>query len=197
MVFSYSESFASGNHYWNVEANFYRNTSLLLVGTVFLANEKLFFPFVRYSWLWKQFFRQVEMYFLTNSSFRLVETDFLPIGKSSFLFRALLKLLKFGGGNFCLWILIFWLGELIFSLFSDTPSSERYFPSSANIFLNESSNPYGVSFFLQAETSLKLVETHFGGKDFIPASRKGFSVLWKLFSFIPRFFPANQNRYWN
>ena len=117
------------------------------------------------------------MYFLTNSSFRLVETDFLSIGKSIFLFRALLKLLKFGGGNFCLWKLIFWLGELIFFLFSDTPSSESYFPSSGNKFLNQFSNPYGVSFFLQAETSLKLVETHFWGKDFIPASKNGFSVL--------------------
>ena len=60
-----------------------------------------------------------------------------------FLFRALLKLLKFGGGNSCLWKLIFWLVELIFSHFSDTPSTESYFPSGRNVFLNESSNPYG------------------------------------------------------
>ena len=91
------------------------------------------------------------------SSFRLVETDFLSSGKSIFLFRALLKLLKFGGGNSCLWKLIFWLVELIFSHFSDTPSSESYFPSSGNVFLNESSNPYGGD---------------------------AFSVLWKPFSLI-------------
>ena len=32
----------------------------------------------------KTFFRQVETYFLTNSSFRLVDTDFLSSGKSIF-----------------------------------------------------------------------------------------------------------------
>ena len=81
--------------------------------------------------------------FLTNSSFRLVETDIRSSGKSIFLFRALLKLLKFGCGNSWMWKLIFWLVELIFSHFSDTPSTESYFPSGRNVFLNESSNPYG------------------------------------------------------
>ena len=78
-------------------------------------------------------------------------------GKIIFLFRALLKLLKFRGGNSCLWKLFFWLVELIFCHFSDTPSSESYFPSRGNVFLNESSNPYGGN---------------------------AFSVLWKPFSFI-------------
>ena len=64
-------------------------------------------------------------------------------GKSAFLVRALLKLLKFGGDNSCLWKQIFWLVELIFSHFSDTPSSKSYFPSSGNVFLTESCNPYG------------------------------------------------------
>ena len=81
--------------------------------------------------------------FLRNSSFRLVETDFLSSGRSIFLFRAMLKLLKFGGGNSCLWKLIFWLLELISSHFLDTPSSESFFPSSGNVFLNESSNLHG------------------------------------------------------
>ena len=39
--------------------------------------------------------------------------------------------------------MILWLLEFIFSHFSDTPFSESYFPSSGNVFLNESSNPYG------------------------------------------------------
>ena len=39
--------------------------------------------------------------------------------------------------------MILWLLEFIFSHFSDTPSSENYFPSSGNVFLNESSNPHG------------------------------------------------------
>ena len=72
-----------------------------------------------------------------------METDFLSSGKSIFLFRALLKLLKFGGDNSCLWKLIFCLVVLIFSHFSDTPSSESCFSSSGNVFLNKSSNPLG------------------------------------------------------
>ena len=46
---------------------------------------------------------------------------------------------------------------LVFFLASRTPSSESYFPSSGNVFLNESSNPYGGD---------------------------AFSVLWKPFSLI-------------
>ena len=91
----------------------------------------------------KTVFPSVETYFLKNSSFWLVKTDFLSSGKSIFLFRALLKLLKFGCGNSCMWKLIFWLVELIFSHFSETPSTESYFSSGGNVFLNESSNPYG------------------------------------------------------
>ena len=63
VVFFYPEFFASGNHYRNVEANFKRKTSLLQVKTVFLASEKQFLLVFKYSWLWKQFLRQVETYF--------------------------------------------------------------------------------------------------------------------------------------
>ena len=76
----------------------------------------------------------METYFLTNSLFRPVQTDFLSSGKGIFfLFKALWKLLNFGGDNSCLWKLILWLGELICFHFSDTPS-ESYFPSTGNIF---------------------------------------------------------------
>ena len=127
----------------------------------------------------------METCFSTNSSFRLVETDFLSSGNNNFLFRALLKLLKFGGSNSCLWKLIFWLGELIFSHFSDNPSSESYFSSSGNIFLNESSNPYCGSSFQQAETSLKLVETHFwGGKTLFPLAERDFLFSENCFLFF-------------
>ena len=92
--------FASGNHYWNyAEANFYRQTSLFLVETAFLASEKPFFPFIRYSRQWKQFLPQMETLFLTNSSFQLVETNFLSSRNSIVIFRALLKILNFGGSN--------------------------------------------------------------------------------------------------
>ena len=68
--------------------------------------------------------------------------EFLSNGRVFVLFRALLKLLKFEGGNSCLWKLLS-LASRTFPLhFSDTPSSESCFPSSENVFLNESSNPY-------------------------------------------------------
>ena len=122
------------------------------------------------------------------SSFRLVETDFLSSGKSIFLFRAFLKLLKFGDGNSCIWKLIFWLVGLIFSHFSDTRSSEGYFSSNVNAFLNESSNLNGghafsvlwkpisfSNFFLYKwKQSLKLLETHIFGERF--SSITGFSL---------------------
>ena len=75
---------------------FSRKTSLLLAEIVFLASEKQFFPFDR------TVFPSSGNVFLTNSSFRLVETGFLSRRKSIFLFRGL-----------------------------------------RNVFLNESSNPYG------------------------------------------------------
>ena len=89
---------------------FKEKLSLLLVETVFLASEKqVFFHLSDIRDYEKSFFRQMEMFFLKNASFRLVQTDILSSGKSTFLFKALLKLLKFVGGNSCLWKLIFWL----------------------------------------------------------------------------------------
>ena len=108
IVFFCSKFFASGNHYQNMKTIFKRKTSLLLVETGFLVSEKQFFPFLRYSWLWKQFVRQAETYFLTNSSFWLVKKDFLSSGKSIFLFGILLKLSKLRGISSCLWKLIYW-----------------------------------------------------------------------------------------
>ena len=107
-----------------------------------------------------------------------------------FFIRALLKLLKFEGANSCLWKLLFLASRTFPPDFSDTPSSERYFLSSRNVFLNESSNPYGggvifvlwkpFSFIYNLSTSGIASETSgnpfFWGKDFITASRKGCSV---------------------
>ena len=118
---------------------------MLLVETVFLASEKQFFYLSDVPGCENSLFVKWK-HFLTKASFMLVETDFLSSGKS---------ILKFGGGNSCLLKLIFWLVELVFSHFSDTPSSESYFFSSGNGFLNESSNPHGGD---------------------------AISVLWKLFS---------------
>ena len=119
---------------------------MFLVETVFLANEKLF-SICQIFLAGQTIFLSSGNVFLTNSSFRLVKTDFLSNRKSIFLFRALLKLLKFRCGNSCLWKLIFWLIELIFSHFSDTCSSESYFSSGGNVFLNESSIPHGENAF--------------------------------------------------
>ena len=63
-----------------------------LVQTIFYIFFQRLLPGVK----WKRIF-------LTDFSFRLTETDFLSSGKSAFLFRALLKVLKFGGANSCLW----------------------------------------------------------------------------------------------
>ena len=80
------------------------------------------------------------------------------------------------------WKLIFSLVELIFSHFSDVPSSETYFSSSGNVVLNESSNRYGEDvssalwktfsliqyFFLQVETVTEISGNPFlGGKTFL------------------------------
>ena len=78
IVFFYSRLFARGNKYRNVEANFWRKSFLLVVETVFLASEKQFFQSITYS----IFFPSSRNVFLTNSSFRLVDTHFLSSGKS-------------------------------------------------------------------------------------------------------------------
>ena len=68
---------------------------------------------------------------------------------------------------------------------------ETQFLSCGNRFLS-----FNLFFFQQVETVTEISgEPLFLGKDFISTSRKGFSVSWKLFSFIPSFFPASQNRY--
>ena len=109
--------------------------------------------------------------FLTNSSFRLVETNYVPSRNSIVLFRALLKIFKFGGSSLFLrktcFLLVetdFLLIEVTFFHFRDTPATERYFLSSRNIFLNR--------FFIL-----------YGGD--------GFSVLWKPFSLISSSFSTS------
>ena len=59
-----------------------------------------------FSGKWKRFFNE---FFLSASG-----NQFSVKWKEYFLFRALQKLLKFGGGNSCLSKLIFWLVEFIF-----------------------------------------------------------------------------------
>ena len=98
IVFFYSEFFASGNH-----------GGQFLKKKLLCSQQKLFFWLVKNSFFclsdipdcensfsvkWKRFFNK---FFV-----RLVETNFLSSGKSIFLFRALLKLLKFGGWQFLL-----------------------------------------------------------------------------------------------
>ena len=110
--------------------------SFLLVGTIIetwrpilkekllCSQKKLFFCLVKNSFFYysdiprceNSFSVKWKRIFLMNSSFRLVKTDFMSSGKSIFLFRALLKLLKFGGVTSCLWKLIFQLVELIFPI---------------------------------------------------------------------------------
>ena len=81
--------------------------------------------------------------FLTSSSFRLVETDFLSSGKSFFFIQSFVEVFEIRRWQFLLVETDFLASRTFFPHFSDTSSSESYFPSSGNIFLNESSNPYG------------------------------------------------------
>ena len=89
----------------------------------------------------------METYFLTNSSFLLLETDFLSSENSVLPYKALLEFLKFGGSNFFKekpytrgnWFSGLWK----FFNFLDTPASETYFSPSGNIVLNEFFIPYG------------------------------------------------------
>ena len=126
---------------------------------------------------WKRIFNE---FFIPASD----KTNFLSGGKSIFLFRALLKLLKFGGVNFCLWKLIFWLAELIFPICQMLLLVKAIFR-----FLNKSSNPYGAGafsflwkpfsfikyFFLQVETITEISgNPFFWKKDFVPLAEKDF-----------------------
>ena len=73
-----------------------------------------------------------------------------------FLFRAWLKLLKFEGGNSCLWKLIFWLVEL--------------FPCPVETVFS-----YLQSFFLQVESIPETSEDpFFGGKTLFQLVERGF-----------------------
>ena len=106
------------------------------------SQQKLFFWLVKNSFFSifqlilavKTVFRSSGNVFFNRFVIPASGNGFLSSGKNIFLFRALLKLLKFGGDNSCLRKLIFWLAELIFSHFSDTRSSESYFPCNVNAF---------------------------------------------------------------
>ena len=49
-------------------------------------------------------------------------------------------------------------------------------------------------FFLSVDTVTEMSETQVLGKTY-SAARKGFPVQWKMFSFIPCFFSASEDRY--
>ena len=126
-----------------------------------------------------------------NSSFRLVETNFLSTRNSIVLFRALLKVLGIATFlretyYFCSWKLIFWLVKVNFFHFLGTPASERYFLSGGNVFLHKFffrivetdflswGNRFllfNLFFFYKWKHSLKLVETNLFGADFVPVER--------------------------
>ena len=122
----------------------------------------------------------------------LVETDFLSSGKSILFIRSFAEAFEIRRWQIMLVETDFLANRTFFPHFSDTPSSESYFPSSENVCLNESSNPCGGAVFSVLWKPLSLIcnlfslqveivpETSGGpfflGKSFIPAHRKGFSV---------------------
>ena len=104
----------------------------------------------------KTVFRHVKTYFLTNSTFRLLDTDFLSSEKS-FFFQSFVEAFEIRRWQFLLVETDFLATRNYLSHVSDAPSSESYFLFSGNALLNESSNPYGGD---------------------------AFSVLWKPFCFL-------------
>ena len=117
-----------------------------------------------------------------SSSFRPVETNFLS-SRNSIVYSVLLfYYFKIRVSNQSK---SFWLVEVNFFHFSDTPASERYSLSSGNVPLNQFAIPYGgdrffglvetvfclIFFFYKWKPSLKLVETSSFWKDFVPVER--------------------------
>ena len=101
----------------------------------------------------------METYFLRNSLFRLVKTDFLSSGKSFFFIQNFAESFERWRCQFLFVetdLLIFWLVELIFPICQILLLVKAIFQ-----FLNKPSNPY---------------------------DRDAFSVLWKPFSLILFFF---------
>ena len=78
--------------------------------------------FFKFSCQKKQIILIVETYFSTNASSRVLEADFLACTNQSFIY------------------------------FSETPASERFFPSSRNVFLNGSFIPAVGKGFFSVET---------------------------------------------
>ena len=127
-----------------------------------------------------------------NSSFLLVETNFLSCRNSIVLFRALLKILKFGGSNLFKRNLIsargscfFGQQKLNFSIFQILLLVKVIFVQQKRVFerifhsawwrrilcLVETGFSYLIFFFYKRKPSLKLVETNLFGKDFVSVER--------------------------
>ena len=101
IVFFYPDFFASGNHYRNLEETF-KEKFFTPSRNCFSGQWKtVFFIFQRFLTV-KTISPSSRNVFLTNSSIRLLKMDFLSSGKSIFLFRTFLKLLKLGGCQFLL-----------------------------------------------------------------------------------------------
>ena len=137
-----------------------------------------------------------------------MEANFLFSRNNILLFRAFLKFLKFGGSRFFKRVFIpargNWFsvkGKLILFIFrilllvkAIFCLVETYFsfPMVETDFLPCENHFLLFNLFLQVEAIIEVNDLFFG-KYFILASKKGFSVQWKLFSFIPCFFPASGN----
>ena len=120
------------------------------------SQQKLFFWLVKNRFFFiYQIFQRVKTVsprgnvFLMNFSFRLVETDSMSSRNSIIFFRALLKILKFGGSNLFKRKLISARGNLFFSqqklIFYKFPILllVKGILSSGKVFLNEFFIPYG------------------------------------------------------
>ena len=143
----------------------------------------------------------MKTYFLTNTSYRIVESYFLSSGNCMLLFRGFFSfwelLLKLGGTNlkkkkfsyywkpFCLIFLpeeaVFPIVEMYFSTNASFRVMETDFLASRNHFFIYFSETRASDFF-QSSGNLFLNEF------FVPAIGEGCSLYWKPFTLLENFF---------
>ena len=129
------------------------------------------------------------------SLFWLVETDFLSSGKSILFIRSFAEAFEIRRWQIMLVETDFLANRTFFPHFSDTPSSESYFPSSENVCLNESSNPCGGAVFSVLWKPLSLICNLFSLQVEIVPETSGGPFFWgkALFQLTERVFLYSEN----
>ena len=164
---------------------------MLRVETVFLACEKQVFSIFQMFLTVKTVFPSSGFY----SLIRLVETDFLSSVKCILFIRSFAETFEIRRWQFMLVETDFLANRTFFPHFSDTPSSESYFPSSENVCLNESSSPCGGGVFSVLWKPLSLICNLFSLQVEIVPETSGGPFFWgkTLFQLTERVFLCSEN----